>query len=62
MSRAKDDGEAEDDAGLPLPRETVLLFGHEAAEQAFLAAFRSGRIPHAWLIGGEAGIGKATLA
>jgi len=62
VSRAKDDGEGEDDAGLPPPRETVLLFGHHAAEQTFLAAFRSGRIPHAWLIGGEAGIGKATLA
>jgi DNA polymerase III subunit delta' len=62
LTRAKDDGEGEDDAGLPPPRETVVLFGHEGAEQAFLAAFRSGRIPHAWLIGGEAGIGKATLA
>ena len=27
-----------------------------------LDAYRSGRIPHAWLIGGAAGIGKATLA
>lgn len=61
MSRAKDDDEADDDAGLPQPRETLVLFGHQAAEQIFLAAFRSGRIPHAWLIGGEAGIGKATL-
>jgi len=25
-------------------------------------AYRSGRIPHAWLIGGAAGVGKATLA
>jgi DNA polymerase-3 subunit delta' len=62
VSRAKDDGEGEDDAGLPQPREIFVLHGHEAAEQAFLAAFRSGRIPHAWLIGGEPGIGKATLA
>jgi DNA polymerase-3 subunit delta' len=29
---------------------------------ALLDAYRSGRIPHAWLIGGAAGIGKATLA
>ena len=27
-----------------------------------LEAYRSGRIPHAWLIGGPRGIGKATLA
>ncbi len=29
---------------------------------ALLNAYRSGRIPHAWLIGGAQGIGKATLA
>ena len=32
------------------------------AEQTLLGAYRSGRIPHAWLIGGPRGIGKATLA
>jgi DNA polymerase III subunit delta' len=45
-----------------LPRETTALFGHREAETALLSAYRSGRIPHAWLIGGAAGIGKATLA
>src|ERR1700730_7889460 len=44
------------------PRQTAALFGHRDAETALLSAFRSGRIPHAWLIGGAAGIGKATLA
>ena len=44
------------------PRETSALFGHAEAEQALLSAYKSGRIPHAWLIGGEPGIGKATLA
>lgn len=44
------------------PRETAELFGHREAEQALLNAYRSGRIPHAWLIGGAQGIGKATLA
>jgi DNA polymerase-3 subunit delta' len=44
------------------PRETTALFGHHDAEQALLNAYRSGRIPHAWLIGGAAGIGKSTLA
>src|ERR1700736_1609309 len=44
------------------PRETTALFGHRDAETALLNAYRSGRIPHAWLIGGAQGIGKATLA
>src|ERR1700727_324831 len=44
------------------PRETTDLFGHGEAETALLNAYRSGRIPHAWLIGGAQGIGKATLA
>jgi DNA polymerase-3 subunit delta' len=44
------------------PRETTDLFGHRDAEMALLNAYRSGRIPHAWLIGGAQGIGKATLA
>src|SRR5665213_2741705 len=44
------------------PRETTDLFGHREAEAALLEAYRSGRIPHAWIIGGATGIGKATLA
>src|SRR3981189_1394583 len=44
------------------PRETTDLFGHRDGEMALLNAYRSGRIPHAWLIGGAQGIGKATLA
>ncbi len=44
------------------PRETVALFGHRDAETALLDAYKSGRIAHAWLIGGPPGIGKATLA
>ena len=46
----------------PHPRETTSLYGHAAAEAALLAAYKSGHIPHAWLIGGGQGIGKATLA
>jgi len=44
------------------PRETTALFGHDQAEGAMLDAYKSGRIAHAWLIGGAPGIGKATLA
>jgi len=46
----------------PPPRETTALFGHADAERILLAAYRGGRMPHAWLIGGPPGIGKATLA
>jgi DNA polymerase-3 subunit delta' len=52
-------GEAVD---VPGPRGNPLLFGHEAAEAALLGAYRSGRLPHAWLLSGRRGIGKATLA
>ncbi len=52
----------EADSDLLRPRETALLFGHDAAERALLDAYKGGRIPHAWLIGGPPGIGKATLA
>jgi len=46
----------------PPPRETTALFGHADAERTLLAAYRGGRMPHAWLIGGPPGVGKATLA
>ncbi|MCU0983352.1 MAG: DNA polymerase III subunit delta' [Acetobacteraceae bacterium] len=38
------------------------LLGHDAATRAFVEAWASGRLHHAWLIGGPPGIGKATLA
>ncbi len=44
------------------PRRTPDLVGHERAEQTLLAAWHSGRMPHAWLITGAKGVGKATLA
>ena len=46
----------------PAPRENPTLLGHEAAEAALLQAYLSGRLPHAWLLSGPRGIGKATLA
>src|SRR6185369_11398410 len=38
------------------------LIGHQEAEQAFLRALQRERMPHAWLITGPRGVGKATLA
>ncbi|QUS34937.1 DNA polymerase III subunit delta' [Falsirhodobacter algicola] len=48
--------------GAPHPRETHVLFGHDAAERTFLDALTSGRLHHGWLISGPRGVGKATLA
>lgn len=56
---ARDKQEIDDETH---PRRTLELFGHQDGEQALLEAYRSGRIPHAWLIAGAQGIGKATLA
>ncbi len=38
------------------------LLGHSAAEQSFADAAGRGRLAHAWLLSGPAGIGKATFA
>ncbi len=54
--------QAKDAAEIPHPRQTQVLFGHAEAEAALLSAYRGGRIPHAFLIVGPKGIGKATLA
>jgi len=49
-------------AGDASPRLTVGLVGQESAEQRLVSALQSGRMPHAWLLTGRQGIGKATLA
>lgn len=46
----------------PPPRANPDLVGHADAEALLLRAVLSGRLAHAWLIGGPPGIGKATLA
>lgn len=38
------------------------IVGHDAAQAALRTAWDSGRMPHAWMLSGPAGIGKATLA
>jgi len=54
--------EADRLGGFPHPRQTRDLLGHDAAEQTLAQAFAGGRMHHAWLLAGRAGIGKATLA
>jgi DNA polymerase III subunit delta' len=55
--------DGQDGAPDPLhPRLAEKLYGHEAAEELFLSAFRAGALHHAWLLTGEEGIGKATFA
>jgi DNA polymerase-3 subunit delta' len=44
------------------PRKQAELIGHRGAEARLLAVWHSGKLPHAWLITGPRGIGKATLA
>jgi DNA polymerase III subunit delta' len=58
MSPASEDDDGDE---TPPPRTTTALFGHALAEAGLLAAYRSGRVPHAFLIAGPKGIGKATL-
>ncbi len=65
MARAKDiEAPPESDRFLdaPHPRETQALFGHDRAQAQILNAYRAGRLPQAWILGGREGIGKATLA
>jgi len=49
-------------AAPPAPRANPELVGHEAAESALRQLLQSGRLPHALLLSGPRGIGKATLA
>lgn len=44
------------------PRTNPTLVGHDAVELAILDDFNNGRMPHALILAGPAGIGKATLA
>ena len=44
------------------PQANPDLFGHARAESVLLRALTSGRLPHAWLLRGPRGVGKATLA
>jgi len=57
-----EDFESDRIVGFPHPREAADLLGQDKALALAAQALRSGRPPHAWLITGPPGIGKATLA
>ena len=44
------------------PRANPLLIGQDAAAASLESFQRSGRLPHALILGGPRGVGKATLA
>ncbi|MBL8584134.1 MAG: DNA polymerase III subunit delta', partial [Rhizobiaceae bacterium] len=46
----------------PEPSENPVLIGHDEVRALLAAAYRAGKLPHALLLAGPAGIGKATLA
>lgn len=50
------------ESAAPAPRANPDLFGRESAEHELERLYRIGRLPHAILLGGPRGIGKATLA
>lgn len=55
-------GAAEAAPAVPHPRQTAQLIGQDDAQTTLRRAWESGRLPHAWLLTGARGIGKATLA
>jgi DNA polymerase III subunit delta' len=59
VPRSADDSDTEN---LKPPRGNPDLVGHHAAEAELAHLYRSGRLPHAILLAGPRGIGKATLA
>jgi DNA polymerase-3 subunit delta' len=44
------------------PRRCPKVQGHDKAFATLTSAFASGKMPHAWMLSGEEGIGKASLA
>lgn len=61
MAKAPPDP-ADEAPAFPAPRANPRLLDQAAAEAVLLRAVKSGRLPHAWLLTGPRGVGKATLA
>ena len=58
----RSDDQADRLEGTPHPRIATQLIGQDDSENALLVGYRAGRLPHAIILGGPSGIGKATLA
>ena len=56
------DDEADRLPDTPHPRRASMLIGHADRERGLLDAYRHNRLPHAIILGGPEGVGKATLA
>ncbi|MEE9375392.1 MAG: DNA polymerase III subunit delta' [Rhizobiaceae bacterium] len=48
--------------GVPIPAECNQVVGHDEAMLRLTQSYQSGKMPHAWLLVGAKGSGKATLA
>ena len=59
---ARNAEQIEPTGAVPPPRANPDLVGHEGVEHELERLFRAGRLPHAILLAGPRGIGKATLA
>ncbi len=57
-----EDDEADRFQAAPHPRHASKLIGHVDQERQLLDAYRQNRLPHALILGGPLGVGKATLA
>ena len=62
MSSAETIEELPDIDGDNPPRLTRILTGHDKPQADFLDALNGGRMPHAWLLTGPKGVGKASFA
>ncbi len=62
MARSKAKETVDEEIDPLAPKRNHRCRGHEVAEQAVLDAWSGGRFPHAMLVGGPSGIGKATFA
>ena len=56
------DDEADRHSDTPHPRHATRLIGHADRQRDLLDAYRQNRLPHAIILGGPEGIGKATMA
>ena len=54
--------EADQITGTPHPRFAKHLYGQDKTSKKFLQSYNNQLLHHAWLIGGQKGVGKATLA